>query len=165
MRYEVRGAESATGKDVRVEFEARDPEEARRLANYNGVMVESIGAAGQKKAAPVVSYADPATPRPAPNVTADVAPAYMGIVQGARLLNRVAARYRSMAWLLMVAAVLMAIGGIVMMVRGNPAGLMTILAAIAPAAISQVLFTRATTMVLVANVSEAIRDIARNTTK
>src|SRR5690242_7450389 len=41
MRWEIVGADSRTGKEVKVTFEADDQSGAEHLANYNGIFVSS----------------------------------------------------------------------------------------------------------------------------
>ena len=56
MRWEVQGAEAATGRDITISVEAITAEEAEQQARYNGVLVSRVSKAGGPPA-PALQYA------------------------------------------------------------------------------------------------------------
>lgn len=70
MRWEVRGADSKTGKDLTLSLEARDAAEAERLASYNGVFVTAVTleVAPARRNTTALEYQTPSSMMPAPTM-------------------------------------------------------------------------------------------------
>jgi hypothetical protein len=66
MRWEVRGADSKTGKDTTLSLEAKDASGAERLASYNGVFVTAVAPEAVAASQPTVEYRTPPGMGPAP---------------------------------------------------------------------------------------------------
>ena len=106
MRWEVQGADAATGKETTITLEAVTAEEAEKQARYNGMLVSHVRKAAPKPS-PKLDYAAP-TPAPRPGVV----PEYAAIVSGARLTSffaRVVALFGAVAFGVAILAVAIAV--------------------------------------------------------
>jgi hypothetical protein len=81
MRWDVEGADTTTGKDVRLTVEAVTREEAERLARYNGILVATVS---RPAPAPSIDYEPP----PAAAAPGTGPPEYPDLLFAARWLRR-----------------------------------------------------------------------------
>jgi len=157
MRWEVQGAEAATGKEVTISVEAATAEEAEQQARYNGLLVSRV----YKPTGKPLGYRGPVeTPK-----AINYAPEYRDILNSGKTLRVVASILRILAGVAVVAAVLSAgnaaapigMGVVNFTTIGLP--LLVLLAGLVPAAI---LFGAAALLTAVAGIGGAVRNIARN---
>jgi hypothetical protein len=161
MRWDVEGADTTTGKDVRLTVEAVTREEAERLARYNGILVAAIT---RPAAAPPIDYQPP----PQPIATALAPPEYPDLVFAARWLRRLSYTAAAFGVIYSGAAVLVVLlallqrplGGMLDMLFGLLLGSPPSVLAIALSALA--CFITAAVLRLLAGLAVARRDLARN---
>lgn len=161
MKWIIEGADESSGQEQHLTLEARDRDEAERLARYRGVLVSSVRA----DLAPSLEYRRPdATPAEAPGGGANL-PHYPQILLGCWLL-------RWLAWCVVGLAALCLLGaGLTLampLFRGRIKymtwldWLAVITSAVAPTIYGLFLLIVAVFLRLAGGLALAFRDIARN---